>query len=162
MLSNGTSDDMNSSRSASLKSGGMLGRLKYSIRRLQMSTANTHCNNNNNNIKKQSDIPNLRQGLWARLKYNSAMTKSLNWKIPLKIPGSHRDPDLVDSCWSNIPPLQKFHQNSSAAFWVILSKYKHTKAKTYNLLGGGNNTSSSSCCCNNSNNIKTKVYNFVA
>jgi len=40
-LSNGTSDDMKRRRSASLKSVGMLGRLRYKIRRLQMSTADT-------------------------------------------------------------------------------------------------------------------------
>jgi len=52
LLSKGTSEDMNSSRSASLKSGGMLGKLRYIIRRLQMSTANSHYHNNNINMTK--------------------------------------------------------------------------------------------------------------
>jgi len=42
LLSNGTSDDIKCCRSASLKSGGMLGKLRYKIRRLQMSTADAH------------------------------------------------------------------------------------------------------------------------
>jgi len=44
LLSNGTSDDMKSCLSASVKSAGMLGKCRYMIRRLQMSTANVHYN----------------------------------------------------------------------------------------------------------------------
>jgi len=54
-LSNGTSDDMKSKRSESLKSDGTLGKLRYIIRRLQISTANAHCNNNHHRQDKHGN-----------------------------------------------------------------------------------------------------------
>ena len=45
-LSNGTTDDMKSWRSVSVKSGGTHGKLRNVIRRLQMSEANARCSHN--------------------------------------------------------------------------------------------------------------------